>query len=122
MVFIDAIATRQDIEHAVKGVGGLLSVNLMDGVTGVRTELIPIPELAEMGVARVSIPVASVLVAHRALKEFFASLHASDSGILPGRADLLSSFDDYQRFVGLDEYQEQEQHYLPSDRLKKRSQ
>ena len=52
MVFIDAIASRKDIEHAVVNVGGLLSVNLMDGVTGVRTELIPIPELAKMGVAR----------------------------------------------------------------------
>ena len=60
MVFIDAIATRKDIEQAVKSVDGLLSVNLMDGVTGVRTELIPLPELAMMGVARVSIPVASV--------------------------------------------------------------
>lgn len=121
MVFIDAIATRNDIEQALKSVGGLLSVNLMDGVTGVRTELVPIPELAKMGVARASIPVASVLVAHRALKEFFEMLRASDSGILPGRTDLLSSFDDYQRFVGLDEYQDQERQYLPSDRLEKRS-
>ena len=121
MVFIDAIATREDIERAVKSVGGLLSVNLMDGVSGVRTELVPIPELARMGVARVSIPVASVLVAHRALKEFFGMLRASDTGTLPGRDDLLSSFDDYQRFVGLDEYQEMERQYLPSDRLEKRS-
>jgi methylisocitrate lyase len=121
MVFIDAIATRNDIEQALKSVGGLLSVNLMDGVTGVRTELVPIPELAKMGVARVSIPVASVLVAHKALKEFFEVLRASDLGILPGRTDLLSSFDDYQRFVGLDEYQDQERQYLPSDRLEKRS-
>ena len=122
MVFIDAIATRKDIEQAVKSVDGLLSVNLMDGVTGVRTELIPLPELAKMGVARVSIPVASVLVAHRALKEFFGRLHASDTGTLPGRADLLSSFDEYQRFVGLDEYQALEQQYLPPNRLKERSQ
>lgn len=122
MVFIDAIASRKDIEHAVVNVGGLLSVNLMDGVTGVRTELIPIPELAKMGVARVSIPVASVLVAHRALKNFFTKLHASDTGTLPERADLLSSFDDYQLFVGLDEYRELEQKYIPSDRLKKRHQ
>ncbi len=101
---------------------GLLSVNLMDGVTGVRTELIPLPELAKMGVARVSIPVASVLVAHRALKEFFGMLNASDTGTLPGRADLLTAFDEYQRFVGFDEYQALEQQYLPSNRLKKRSQ
>ena len=71
MVFIDGIGTRADIERAAREVRGLLSVNLMDGVTGVKTELIPIPELAAMGVARVSIPVASILVMHRALQEFF---------------------------------------------------
>src|SRR5581483_10072883 len=84
MVFIDGIRTRADIERAVRSIHGLLSVNLMDGVTGVKTELLPIPELAAMGVARVSIPVASILVAHRALTEFFRALRASPSGILAG--------------------------------------
>ena len=46
MVFIDGIRTRADIERAVSEIRGLLSVNLMDAVTGVKTELIPIPELA----------------------------------------------------------------------------
>ena len=52
----------------------MLSVNLMDGVTGVKTELIPIPELAALGVARVSIPVASIMVMHKALTDFFTRL------------------------------------------------
>ncbi len=46
---------------------GPLSVNLMDAISGMKTELIPIPELAAMGVGRVSIPVASIMVAHKAL-------------------------------------------------------
>ncbi|HEX8984477.1 MAG TPA: isocitrate lyase/PEP mutase family protein, partial [Bryobacteraceae bacterium] len=62
MAFIDGIRTKADIERAVWEVKGLVSVNLMDGVTGVKTELVPIPELARLGVARVSIPVASILV------------------------------------------------------------
>src|SRR5664279_3284166 len=53
LVFIDGIGTRLDIERAVSEIHGLLSVNLMDGVTGVKTELVSIPELAAMGVARV---------------------------------------------------------------------
>jgi 2-methylisocitrate lyase-like PEP mutase family enzyme len=36
MVFIDGIARRSDIERAVREVRGLLSVNLMDAVTGSR--------------------------------------------------------------------------------------
>jgi methylisocitrate lyase len=112
MAFIDGIGTRQDIARAVREVHGLLSVNLMDAVTGVKTELIPIPELAEMGVARVSVPVASILVMHRALAEFFSALRASPNGILAGQTHRLTSFQDYTDFVGLPQYRALERDYL----------
>jgi methylisocitrate lyase len=112
MVFIDGIGTRNDIEHAVRSIPGLLSVNLMDGVTGVKTELISIPDLAAMGVARVSIPVASILVMHRALAEFFNALRASPTGLLAGETHRLSTFQAYTEFVGLPEYRALEQQYL----------
>ena len=117
MVFIDGIKTRADIARAawtVKSHEGLLSVNLMDGVTGVKTELVPIPELARLGVARVSIPVASIMVAHKALLDFFTALRASPTGTLPERTDLISTFADYTAFVGLGEYRELEKTYLPN--------
>jgi 2-methylisocitrate lyase-like PEP mutase family enzyme len=113
LAFIDGIRTRADIERAVNEVHGLLSVNLMDAVTGVKTELVPIPELARMGVARVSIPVASIMVAHRALREFFEALHASPTGLLAGRHEWVSSFAEYTSFVGLKEYRRLEDEYLP---------
>jgi 2-methylisocitrate lyase-like PEP mutase family enzyme len=106
-----------EIEKAVKEITGPLSVNLMDAVTGVKTELIPIPELARMGVARVSIPVASILVAHKACLAFFNSLKRSDSGILKGQHEWLTSFDDYTRFIGLPEYKALEKKYLPEKRI-----
>jgi methylisocitrate lyase len=113
LAFIDGIRTKADIERAVWEVKGPLSVNLMDGVTGVKTELVPIPELARMGVARVSIPVASILVMHRALKRFFDALHASPSGLLEGQSDWVSSFAEYTEFVGLKEYRSLEDEFLP---------
>ena len=113
MAFIDGIRTRDDIKRAVGEIGGLLSVNLMDGVTGVKTELIPIPQLAQMGVARVSIPVASIMVMHKALADFFQALHDSPTGTLPGQTHWLSSFKDYTAFVGLPEYRATEEDYLP---------
>jgi methylisocitrate lyase len=114
LVFIDGIGTRLDIERAVSEIHGLLSVNLMDGVTGVKTELVSIPELAALGVARVSIPVASVMVMHKALTDFFTALHASPTGILAGETHWVSSFKDYTAFVGLPEYRAMEHEYLPS--------
>jgi methylisocitrate lyase len=117
LVFIDGIRTRAEIQEAVDALDGPLSVNLMDGVTGVKTELVPIAELAAMGVGRVSIPVASTFVAHRALVEFFGALRASETGLLAGRTDLVSTFEAVTDFLGLPAYQELEDAYLPKSRL-----
>ncbi|MBZ5585938.1 MAG: hypothetical protein LAQ30_27860, partial [Acidobacteriia bacterium] len=108
------IGTRADIERAARQLRGLFSVNLMDAVTGVRTELIPIPELAAMGVARVSIPVASIMVMHKALTDFFSALRASPTGLLAGETRRLTGFKDYTAFVGLPEYRALEKEYLPA--------
>jgi 2-methylisocitrate lyase-like PEP mutase family enzyme len=117
LAFIDGIKSRADIEKAVKSIKGPLSVNLMDAVTGMKTELIPIPELAKMGVGRVSIPVASIMVAHKALTNFFAALKKSPTGTLPGQTQWVSSFEEYTDFVGLKEYRAMENEYLPCERV-----
>lgn len=118
LAFIDGIRTRADIEKAVKALKGPLSVNLMDAVTGVKTELIPIPELAKMGVGRVSIPVASIMVTLKALTDFFKALKASATGTLPGQTQWLASFSEYTDFVGLKEYKALEDEFLPKERIK----
>jgi 2-methylisocitrate lyase-like PEP mutase family enzyme len=120
LAFIDGIKARTDIEKAVKSIKGPLSVNLMDAITGMKTELIPIPELAKMGVGRVSIPVASIMVAHKALTDFFAALKASPTGTLPGQTQWVSSFEEYTDFVGLKEYRAMENEYLPCQRVEEK--
>lgn len=117
LVFIDGIKTKAEIEKALKEVKGPLSVNLMDAVSGMKTELVPIPELAKMGVGRVSIPVASIMVAQKALTEFFRALKASPTGTLPGQTKWVSSFVEYTDFVGLKDYKAMEDEYLPSARI-----
>jgi len=117
LAFIDGIKTRADIEQAVKALNGPLSVNLMDAISGMKTELVPVPELAKLGVGRVSIPVASCMVAHKALTDFFKALKASPTGTLPGQTQWVSSFEEFTDFVGLKEYKKLEDHYLPKQRL-----
>ena len=117
LAFIDGIRTKADIPRAVKEVKGPLSVNLMDAVSGVKTELVPIPELARMGVGRVSIPVASIMVVHKALAEFFKALKASPTGTLPGETKWVTSFAEYTQAVGLPEYRALEEKYLPKERF-----
>lgn len=117
LAFIDGIKTKADIARAVKEIKGPLSVNLMDAVSGMKTELIPIPELAKMRVGRVSIPVASIMVTHKALMDFFTALKSSSTGTLPGQTHWVSSFEEYTDFVGLKEYRAMENKFLPKDRL-----
>jgi methylisocitrate lyase len=120
LVFIDAIKTRDDVAKAVQAIDGPLSVNLMDAVSGVKTELIPIPELARMGVGRVSIPVASVMVAYQSLKRFFTALKNSPTGTLPGQLEWVGSFEEYTTFIGLKKYRELENEFLPKERFEKK--
>lgn len=111
LAFIDGIGNRADIETAVKAIHGPLSVNLMDAITGVKTELIPIPELARLGVGRVSVPVASIMVMHKALTGFFTALRQSPTGILAGQAHWATAFAEFTEFVGLPEYRTAEKEF-----------
>jgi methylisocitrate lyase len=120
LAFIDGIRTRGDIVRAVREVRGPLSVNLMDAVSGVKTELVPIPELAKLGVGRVSIPVASIMVTHRALASFFTALRASPTGTLPGQTQWVSTFDQFTNAVGLEDYRRLEERYLPRERVEEK--
>ena len=117
LAFIDGIRTRDEIERSVRELAGPLSVNQMDAVTGVKTELVPVPELARLGVGRVSIPVASIMVAHKALERFFKALRAAPAGNLAGQTEWASSFAEYTDFVGLGAYRKLEDEFLPSARL-----
>jgi 2-methylisocitrate lyase-like PEP mutase family enzyme len=117
LAFIDGIKTKADIQRAVKEIKGPLSVNLMDAVSGMKTELVPIPELAKMGVGRVSIPVASIMVTHKALMNFFRALKAAPDGVLPGQTQWVTSFEEYTDTVGLKDYRTLEDKYLPKERI-----
>jgi methylisocitrate lyase len=117
VAFIDGIKTKSDIQRAVERLIGPLSVNLMDAVSGMKTELVPIPELAAMGVGRVSIPVASIMVAHKSLMNFFTALRASPTGILAGQTRWVSSFQEFTDAVGLNEYRQLEEKYLPEETI-----
>jgi 2-methylisocitrate lyase-like PEP mutase family enzyme len=86
----------------------------------VKTELVPIPELAKMGVGRVSIPVASIMVMHRALADFFKALRASPTGLLAGQTQWLTGFAEFTAAVGLPEYRALEQQYLPKERIERK--
>ena len=79
-----------------------------------KTELIPIPELAQMGVGpRVDPRGVDHGGATRRCSEFFTALKASPTGTLAGPDQWVPSFEEYTDFVGLKEYRELENEFLP---------
>ncbi|MBI2497136.1 MAG: hypothetical protein HYV75_04175 [Opitutae bacterium] len=60
------------------------------------------------------------MVAHRALTEFFQALKASPTGTLPGQTRWVSSFESFTDFVGLKEYRQLEDRYLPKQRVQEK--
>jgi hypothetical protein len=60
------------------------------------------------------------LVAHKACLAFFKVLKSSPTGILEGQTEWLTSFYDYTRFVGLPDYKELENKYLPETIIQKK--
>jgi methylisocitrate lyase len=113
MIFLEAPTDKDMIRDAVKRIDAPLSVNLFDSVVGGKTPLLPVEELAEMGVARVSVPVGTVFAAAKSLRNYLAAL--KEDGILPDRTDLVCTFDEFKEIVGLPEYNELERRYLPKD-------
>lgn len=111
MIFLEAPTDKEMIRDAVKRISAPVSINLFDSVVGGKTPLVPIEELAELGVGRVSVPVGTIFVVVKWLREYLAVL--KERGIMPDRTDLLCTFDEFKRFVGLPEYKELEKRFLP---------
>lgn len=111
MIFLEAPTDKEMIRDAVRKISAPVSINLFDSVAGGKTPLVPIEELAELGVGRVSVPVGTIFVVVKWLREYLAVL--KERGIMPDRTDLLCTFDEFKRFVGLPEYKELEKRFLP---------
>jgi 2-methylisocitrate lyase-like PEP mutase family enzyme len=73
-----------------------------------------------MKVGRVSIPVASIMVVHKALMNFFSALKASPTGTLPNQFQWVSNFEEYTDFVGLKEYKKMEDEFLPDFKMEEK--
>lgn len=111
MIFLEAPTDKEMIRDAVSKIKAPVSINLFDSIVGGKTPLVPIEELAELGVGRVSVPVGTIFVVVKWLREYLAVL--KERGIMPDRKDLLCTFDEFKQFVGLPEYKEMEKRFLP---------
>lgn len=118
MIFLEAPTDKEMIRDALSKIDAPVSINLFDSIVGGKTPLVPIEELRELGVARVSVPVGTIFVVVKALNEYLSVL--SERGIMPDRTDLPCTFDEFKRFVGLPEYKQMEKRFLPKSVVDKK--
>lgn len=110
MIFVEAPRTVEEIEEAVKGIDGLVSINLFDNIEGGKTPLVSLEDLAAIGVARVSIPVGTTFAAARGVRDYLEAI--KDGKLAPERKDLVLSFKEFKDLVGVSTFREQEKKYL----------
>ena len=110
MIFVEAPRTIEEIERAVKEIGALVSINFFDSIEGGKTPLLPVNQMKELGVARISVPVGSVFAAAKGVQNY---LEAIKDDIAPDRKEVLFSFDEFKNIVGVPGFREQEKEYLP---------
>ncbi len=111
MIFVEAPRTVKDIEKAVKGIKGLVSINLFDNIEGGKTPLLTVDELAAMGVARISIPVGTTFAAARGVLNYLEAIKGGR--LAPERKDLVFTFDEFKDLVGVPAFRDQEKQFLP---------
>jgi 2-methylisocitrate lyase-like PEP mutase family enzyme len=105
--------SETDMETFAASVDVPVVVNMGFGIRARRTTPLVTPsQLAELGVAVAIYPrmltAAAVTGMHKALEVFRGS---HDDSTVPDRPDLLTSFEDLQALIGLDETREMEERY-----------
>lgn len=99
LIFVDGIETRDDVKRVIAKINAPVSINMVEGG---RTPLFTFAELEQLGAARVSCPVTTILAAMKGVQQALASLKASGApGLNP---DLLAGFDEIKTRLGAPEF------------------
>jgi 2-methylisocitrate lyase-like PEP mutase family enzyme len=106
-LFIEAPRTEEDIERIA---GELTPVPLVfNWAEGGRTPPVPLARLAELGYRLVLFPVGALLAAATGVRSLLETVR--EEGTPAPRLDALMGFDEFMRFIGLEEIHDLEQRF-----------
>ena len=113
MVFVDGVDSREAIRTLVAEIGGPLAINMVEG--GKTPQGLTFGELQEMGVARVSLPVSTLLAAIKGMRDALAHIRRSDgTGADPA---VFADFAQTHTLAGMDHVYALEKRFLAPDDL-----
>jgi len=118
MIYPDAIRSEDDILRVIDAAGEVpVSINMGFGIRRRPTSpLIPVARLAQMGVARISLPRMLSAAALHGMKQAILALQASvAAGEAIDRPDLVVGMDEITSLMGYDRIAELESRYLPAE-------
>ncbi|MCK0100684.1 isocitrate lyase/PEP mutase family protein [Pseudohalocynthiibacter sp. F2068] len=101
LIFVDGIETRHEVKRVIAEIDAPVSINMVEGGS---TPLFTFAELEQLGAARVSCPVTTILAAMKGVQQALASLKASGT---PGsEPNLLAGFGEIKDRLGALEFDE----------------
>ncbi|MBM6595313.1 isocitrate lyase/PEP mutase family protein [Microvirga pudoricolor] len=116
MVYVDAIETMEQI-RAIRGkLNGPLGVSLVEG--GRTSRNVTFDLLQAAGVARVSLSLTALLASVHAMRSILTRVR--QAGSIVGYDDQIADFEEFQKFIGMDDVLTLEQRYLPSGQLERK--
>lgn len=95
LIFVDGIETRDEVKRVIAEINAPVSINMVEGG---RTPMFTFDELEELGAARVSCPVTTILAAMKGVQQALKSL--KETGAPGSDASLLAGFGEIKDRLG----------------------
>jgi methylisocitrate lyase len=99
LIFVNGIETRDEVKRVIAKIDAPVSINMVEGG---RTPMFTFAELEQLGAARVSCPVTTILAAMKGVQQALAALKAS--GAPDSNPDLLAGFGEIKELLGANRF------------------
>jgi len=109
LIFVESPRSLEEIKLAINEIEAPVSINMLEGG---KTPMLTFKELEELGAARVSCPLTTLLASVKAVKDALAQL--KEQGTTKYYLDSLADFDEVMNIVKTSEVRELEKKYLPA--------
>lgn len=112
LIFVDGIETREEVRRVIGEIGAPVSINMVEGG---RTPLFTFAELQELGAARVSAPVTTILAAMQGVRGALAAMKRDARPA--SEPDRLAGFDEIKARLGAPHFDDLGQRFGPSRKV-----
>ena len=108
LIFVEAPPSVEEIKYVIKSINAPVSINMTDGG---KTPLATIKEIEEWGAARVSIPVATIFCAAKAVENAMKTIMSEGVSPTVNHPETVMTFKEFTDLVGLPQIKDMQKKY-----------